>query len=595
MNSHANIIPVLSASTLERLNAYLKNIKEKSFADDDLAKLVEQKVIGRRLYEVLKNSNMHYVRVPQLVDALLKTTMPVAFAESTEMVKGDGADWTLEEISLLGRIARVVNDVTVYSKSTYNPSADDLFDAEDELPATTLLFTNGALLAGCGADRERVLDEDGSFNQHKYDQFLEENLLPSLVYASHHAGETGAVVTMPVLGGGQFAGNHAKEITANFPEAIERLIEKHHEKLTNIKAVIITGVGPYKYIASIPIRMTKTPVGLYPAQFDASYHAFKTYTCVAADHVSFPGNDGYTLSCTTHEGGTCTRTNVYTHITGVKGRMKGSIYMPQGVRNWQTVCEDNKTTLHFSSMQVQNDDGLQEIEFKENAGYKPCYLNPPQSEDDVLDTDEAHPLELEQPEKKSFLARQPWLKYAALGFVIGLAVVALIALLCLNPVIAGGILTAGGAVGAVCWTAVGSTVAAAAAPAATAVGLTVIGSAIVAAATVITPGICALISYSREKYAKYKERVADRLESDEDARIKRFREFAGNYNGNFAAFKNVDDIDLTGFVLSETESIEPVAPSDFGEKDVSGTFAMYQEKPEDDLAPVEEKSRRYTL
>ena len=64
-----NITPVMSNETLNLITQYLSDIQKIG-----PRQLLLQRKMGRRLYEVLKNSDVEKLTAPELVDALLKTT-----------------------------------------------------------------------------------------------------------------------------------------------------------------------------------------------------------------------------------------------------------------------------------------------------------------------------------------------------------------------------------------------------------------------------------------------------------------------------------------------------------------------------------------
>ena len=72
------------------------------------------------------------------LDALINTKIPQIFAEST--VTGDGTDWNLTEIGILGDISISV-PVTVYDNGNHQSSVPHA-----EPFSGTLVFTPGALL-----------------------------------------------------------------------------------------------------------------------------------------------------------------------------------------------------------------------------------------------------------------------------------------------------------------------------------------------------------------------------------------------------------------------------------------------------------------
>ncbi|BDS12454.1 hypothetical protein AsAng_0031770 [Aureispira anguillae] len=74
--------------TFERTATYLRNLKNKS------------QRTGFYLYKALKNKNIQTLETEDLLELLMQTKQPQIFAESA--VKGDGSDWNLMELSILG-------------------------------------------------------------------------------------------------------------------------------------------------------------------------------------------------------------------------------------------------------------------------------------------------------------------------------------------------------------------------------------------------------------------------------------------------------------------------------------------------------------
>lgn len=381
-NLTGRVTPILSRETHELIAFYLDSLKSRSPSLEDA---FSNGLIGARLFHVLKSSDFKKLNVEEFINALLKTTKPLLFAEDNFELKGNGTDWTELEFQLLSRIARIIPDVDVYATSTYNPQKKDLI-TDDKKPKATLLFVNGALLAGCKADKNRVIDKDEQFNKEMYDQFLIQNLLPSLIYANTSAGTDGAAVTIPVIGGNQFAGDYKVEINDYYFEAIKKLLANNKHLLPNIKHVIITGCAPEKCAiedSNITLQSTPTYCGLYPQSITKDKN-LKTFCCIAGDPVSFPGNDMYRSSPSTSEGGTCAQTNVFEKITREKGAhmtnsMGSGKFLPSKGGTWEGVCHTNEVALDFDQLVIvspeSNYDVCFSVPFKPSNNYNPNYLS----------------------------------------------------------------------------------------------------------------------------------------------------------------------------------------------------------------------------
>ena len=146
---------------------------------------------GRRLTAALRE-------VDNFTTALLRTKLPQIFAESA--VAGDGSDWNLTELGLLGDIS-VAMEVTVF---------DDGRHSDPEVHAEPfeggLVFVPGALLRSGGpgkpADWDEVVDDEGRIDPDAYDALYARRLLPGFRWIEERAKVLGqpALVTIPGLG-----------------------------------------------------------------------------------------------------------------------------------------------------------------------------------------------------------------------------------------------------------------------------------------------------------------------------------------------------------------------------------------------------------
>ena len=186
---------------------------------------------GARFREVLAAGGSD----DELLGALLNTKVPVIFAESA--VAGDGSDWNATELGILGDLSIAV-PVTVFDDGRH------VSPRVHEMPfSATLLFTPGALLAnGQGhepVDLAEVTDARGGLSQDGLFRLYERRLLPVFQHADAVAAGAGkqALVTVPGLGCGQFAGRFRGQLGAALGEVLEKFLVKHGGSLTNIQAV----------------------------------------------------------------------------------------------------------------------------------------------------------------------------------------------------------------------------------------------------------------------------------------------------------------------------------------------------------------------
>lgn len=299
---------------------------------------------GERLAETLRTLRLRKITGDQLIGALLDTKEPCIFAESA--VRGDGSDWTLRELSLLGDLS-VATDVTVYDDGRHR---DPVAHAS---PFTaTLVFTPGALLRNeCGhppADWGEVTTAAGQLDPDCFAALYFRRLRPVFAYIQAHATQSGvrAFVTVPGLGCGQFAGPFRGRLGAQLEKVLESLISQHAHAWPALRAVYY---DPYNECAPRRSRhhgidflvrpLTTTPGGgrpqlcpppAYSESLDDDFSACRLYSLVAWDHVSWPGNDFNAGSRATDDGVKAAATSALHSLTGIEGRYDpaGRAYLP---------------------------------------------------------------------------------------------------------------------------------------------------------------------------------------------------------------------------------------------------------------------------
>ena len=121
---------LVNSLTYEKARAYLKALHAGTHA-------------GRLVQEQLDQADLEHMTVEAFLEVVMRSKLPLIFAES--VVAGDGSDWTLEELSILGDIG-IATPVTVYDNGQHrHPKIH-----ASPFPAT-LLFIPGALLQSGGA------------------------------------------------------------------------------------------------------------------------------------------------------------------------------------------------------------------------------------------------------------------------------------------------------------------------------------------------------------------------------------------------------------------------------------------------------------
>lgn len=323
--------------------------------------LITDKKPGKYLQKELKSVDLSTLNSSTLLEQLIRSKRPQIFAES--QVCGDGSDWNLTELGILGDISMAV-PVTIYDNSHHT---------SPEIHKTpwqgTLLFTPGALLRngkGCTpADWQEVVRGERLSPKH-YALLYERRLLPLFHYANNQAGKnnTQALITVPGLGCGQFAGSFRGQLGRKLKNALIVLLEKHGSKLPHIRAIYYDPFSEcdnkrYEiHEISFLIRpmlkgSTGKPQLCRPETYEEDGDSFKDcefFSVVAWDHVSWPGNDFYIGNRATDDGVKAAATDSMAVVTGVEGNYNGQkrAYLPpQGYSTWHEVITKESILLNI--------------------------------------------------------------------------------------------------------------------------------------------------------------------------------------------------------------------------------------------------------
>ena len=331
---------LVSRETLERANRYLDALQ------------TGRQSPGRYLARVLDRRGGWPDSPEALLGALLQTKKPCIFAESA--VAGDGSDWTVEEISLLGDIACQV-PVTVFDDGRWQRPEIH----RPPFPAQ-LLFVPGALLQDLrqapSPDRVEVAP-DVRLDPDAYERLYRRRLLPVFDAIEAAAAEEGVltVVTIPGLGCGQFAGAFTG-VKALLAETLRRILERHAGRWPHLRLVHFDpfdGVAPESrqiapglHYRVWPLTSTQgIPQLSRVTEFDAGdghLENARLFSLVAWDHVSWPGNDFYAGSRNTDDGVKAAATDSMYRMTGIEGRYDPHLCQyrpPTGFRNWYDVVQ----------------------------------------------------------------------------------------------------------------------------------------------------------------------------------------------------------------------------------------------------------------
>lgn len=309
-------------------------------------------VCGQHLQQFLNESALSGLDTETLLDLLVNTKKPQIFAEME--VCGDGSDWNHAELSILGDISIAV-PVTVYD------------DGRHVLPKihrqpfkATLIYVPGALLQNARgslpADFQEVTDERKMLDFQAYYDLYHRRLLPVFRYANAQAAVSGkkALITLPGLGCGQFAGPFKGQLGDQLKQVLQKFLQQHSEEFSHIKAVYY---DPYREcynermeIGSISLLVRPLTQGnesksqLCPpsdyAEADDDFADCELFSLVAWDHVSWPGNDFYIGNRTTDDGVKAAATNSMTVLTDIEGRYDTKSFSfkpPADYVNWEDV------------------------------------------------------------------------------------------------------------------------------------------------------------------------------------------------------------------------------------------------------------------
>lgn len=310
---------------------------------------------GALLQNHLRGADLRAMTGLDLLGKLFDTKKPQFFAEMA--VVGDGSDWNLTELGLLGDVSVAV-PVTIFDDGNHTaPTPHE--------PALTgaLVFTPGALLRNgrdhTPADWNEVTASDGYFSAQGYESLYRRRLIPVFRYINERAGEPrSAFVTVPGLGCGQFAGPFRGQLGTRLREVLYGILTEYGESFPNLKCVYfdpysvcenyrceIHGISFMVRPLRAPGNQAKSqlcPPAAYAEKGD-DFSECGLYSIVAWDHVSWPGNDFFGGSRATDDGVKAAATNSMAVLTGVKGEYEsacGQYQPPQSYSTWGAVVDD---------------------------------------------------------------------------------------------------------------------------------------------------------------------------------------------------------------------------------------------------------------
>jgi len=300
------------------------------------------------------------------LECLLNTKEPQFFAESA--LYGDGRDWNKTELSILGDISIGV-PVTVFDDARhYAPDVHAIpFAAE-------LVYTPGALLRNdrgfTPADWEAVTT-NGQFDSVKFTQLYKRRLIPVFKYVQQRAVALGkkAIVTIPGIGCGQFAGPLSGELGQHIENVLVTTLQALAPDLSQIELVYFDPFSECttktQHFGEVQLR-TRPLLNSYhprsqlchPVQFEEEGDDFSQhhlFSLVAWDHVSWPGNDFFGGARATDDGVKAAATDSMLQLTGYKGEYCAlrNVYRPSSeYGTWGDLVEQYSLRLFVKHLKI---------------------------------------------------------------------------------------------------------------------------------------------------------------------------------------------------------------------------------------------------
>lgn len=310
---------------------------------------------GAYLHDRLQGVDLQAMTEQDLLGKLFDTKRPQIFAESA--VAGDGSDWNLIELGLLGDVSIAV-PVTVFDDGNHSAPTPHVTPF-----SATLIFTPGALLRnGRGrtpADWNEVTGLGGQLSTEGYYSLYRRRLLPVFRYLDHCAAKPrSAFLTMPGLGCGQFAGPFRGHLGTRLQAVLERFLTEYGASFPNLKTVYF---DPYSECENVRCEIQGISLMVRPlkalgnrgksqlcrpaaySEPDDDFSDCALYSIVAWDHVSWPGNDFFIGSRATDDGVKAAATSSMSVLTGVEGTYDPACWKyqpPKSYRDWKAAVEN---------------------------------------------------------------------------------------------------------------------------------------------------------------------------------------------------------------------------------------------------------------
>lgn len=343
---------LIPSETARALAAYRQRLIDQGLA-----------LAGEALRAALHQQPPSTLSAGQFLERLVNTKRPQYFAESA--VYGDGRDWNATELSLLGDLG-LAAPVQVFDDGRHHSP-----DIHATPFAATLLFIPGALLRN-GRGRTpadwNAVTHAGRIDPVAYGALYQRRLQPLFEYANADAAarKQEAVITLPGLGCGQFAGPFAGTLGPQLQAALMRLLERQAKRWAHIRLVYF---DPYIECHNLRVDYgalsfrvrpflqghADTPQLCAPSRYaepgDDIRHG-RLYSLVAWDPVSWPGNDYWAGARITDDGVKAAATDLMRVITGVQGHYdpeRFGYHPPAPYSTWEAVAQDRGTRLRVAT------------------------------------------------------------------------------------------------------------------------------------------------------------------------------------------------------------------------------------------------------
>ena len=338
---------LLSQNSYHRAHTYLEQLQ----AGQPAGSYLQQKLAGL---------DVTSLTTEMLLEKLVQTKRPQIFAESA--VTGDGSDWNMTELGLLG-------DIVIAAPVTFFDNGRHQNPAVHKPPFSgMLLFVPGVLLRNGRsyppADWSEVVTADNQIDEDAYFRLYERRLLPSFLYVNEQMEQCGkqAFITVPGLGCGMFAGPFQGELGEKLKRTLQAFVFKHAQSFTHIRAVYY---DPYRECQNERIDLdglsflvrpltqgneTK-PQLCQPTVYEEPGDDFancELVSVVAWDHVSWPGNDFYIGSRATDDGVKGAATDITAVMTGIPGNYNPQTFKyepPFNYRTWHELIDKHNIEL----------------------------------------------------------------------------------------------------------------------------------------------------------------------------------------------------------------------------------------------------------